>query len=370
MTHADSDQVVTPEHFPAAALAARPPVKTRKDGTSAVSYPVQFLGAPEYYWSRPTDIKPLSQDEIKGWIDSGKKSSTKGLKNAYQHALKAPSLDELMEAKIALEKDNEDEDEEMAEDDAEEEAVEEEDEEEDEVELDDEGKPVKKSKSKKKSTTARTPKKTPAKTPTKKRKTTGATEEDGETAPSAKKSRATPKGTAKSKQAAAAPSPPASPELTPEQQAEKAFEATKKSVMIIRSRIQKCLLGERCDEKILPEIPGCLDRLDRIEPEVRLGRETKIGKVLTRMNKLGEIPRDAELGIKAHVRALVEKWSEVVQQIRRLDEEESSSGGGNKTAKSTPAPAAAAAATEEKTETTAPADATDAHATNGEAKAE
>ncbi|CCG83996.1 protein of unknown function [Taphrina deformans PYCC 5710] len=312
--------IVTPEHFPAAALAARPQAKTRKDGTSATTYPVQFLGAPEYYWSKPTDIKRLSQDEVKANLEPGKKSTPKGLKAAYHHAQLGPTLEDLMKAKTALEaqqaassEDEEEVDGDEAMPDEDDEAAAESSEE--EVELDDEGRPVKKSKSKKKAAaSARTPKKTPTKTPTKKRKT-----EANGNEPSAKKARATPKSNAKVKERSA----PASPELSPEEAKKKAYEQKVKNVMFLRHKLQKCLLGkDEPDEKLLEEIPGYLDKLDNVEANVDLFRETKIGKVLLRVNKLETIPRDEKLGIKKHVGQLLEKWQEVMELQKKKDDED------------------------------------------------
>lgn len=300
-------------------------MKTRKDGSSAVSYPVQFLGTPEYYWSRSTDIKALSSEDVKAWIESGKKSSTKGLKAAYQHAQKKPSLEELMEAKTNIEAQQVDEDEDMPDEDDE---AAEEDVDEDDIDLDDEGKPIKKSKSKKKAT-ARTPKKTPSKTPTKKRKTD--VDED-EPRPSTKKSRATPKASAKrnsspKQESTSSPREPSSPlaeqpELSPEEAAEQSFKQKKDGVMWLRHRLQKCLLGEKCVEDMLDDIPSWLDRLDPIDVDVRLLRETKIGKVLVRIRRLESIPRDEELGIKAHCSKLLEKWREAMEALKKLETEE------------------------------------------------
>lgn len=319
---------MTPEHFPAAALAARPHSKPRKDGTSVTTLPVQFLGAPEYYWSRPTDIKRLTKEDIQTWLDAPRKSAAKGLKAAYSHALLDPKLEDLMKAKTELEaqlaRNEEDDDEE---DDAEDVEMADEDEDaaaaaedSDEIELDDEGKPVKKSKSKKSkksASTPKTPKKTPAKTPTKKRKT----EENGGE-PSAKKSRATPRSNAK---AAKEPSPPASPEMSPEEAQKKAREQKVKNVMFWRHKLQKCLLGKDVpDDKLLDDIPGYLDKLDTVEANVDLFRETKIGKVLLRVNKLEKIPRDDELGIKKHVGKLLEKWQEVMDLQKKKDDEDAS----------------------------------------------
>jgi len=333
-------KVVTPDHFPQAALNAKPATKTRKDGTTATTYPVQFLGSPEYYWSRPTDIKRLTHEDVQAWIDSGKKSSTKGLKAAYQQALEPPTLDELMKAKKDLEAkftndEDEDEDGEMPD--------EPEEEEESEIELDDEGKPVKKSKGKRKAA-SRTPKKTPSKTPTKKRKT------DNETETSTKKAR-TPRSNAKPKEV----SPPSSPELTPEEARKKAHEQRVKNVMFIRHKLQKCLLGKDVpDDKLLDEVPGYLDKLDSVEASVDLFRETKIGKVLVRVNKLENIPRDDKLGIKEHVTKLLDKWQEVMDLQKKKDEEDA---GGENATTTKEAPAAA--------KDTAVKSATEEPATNG-----
>lgn len=299
-------QIVTEDHFPAPALAARPSVKTRKDGTSTVFHPVQFLGSPEYYWSRPTDIKALSLEDIKAWIESGKKSVSKGLKAAYQEAATSPTLEGLMKAKKDAESLAVDEDEEMAD---EYDAVPEDAESED-IELDDEGKPIKKSKRK----ASRTPKKTPTKNPTKKRKT----DDTGPDAPSSSKKSKTPKGNARARRVMS----PASPEPTPEEAAKLQHDQKVKSVMFIRHKLQKCLLGAECEVKMLPDVPGYLEKLEKVDVDVQLFRDTKIAKVLLRINKLEKIPEDDDHKIRQHVSKLLEKWQETMELQKKKDDED------------------------------------------------
>lgn len=296
-------QIVTPDHFPAQALAAKPNTKIRKDGSSTIAYPVQFLGSPEYYWSKATDIKPLTTDEAKSWLESGKKTNTRGLKSAYQQALEEPSLDQLMQSKIALQNSTAHANE--AEEVEEEDNSEDQDMDEHDPELDDEGKPIKARKTKGGN---KTPKKS-SKTPTKRRKS------DAPDAESSAKKKSKPNSARKASVKVIEHSTPSSPELTPEETKKRAWENKVKSVMYLRHKLQKTLLGKEEPKAVdLEEVPGHLDKLDNIEVDVDIFRETKIGKVLVRINKLGPIPGDEALGIKSHVTKLLSKWQEIMTE--------------------------------------------------------
>lgn len=222
-----------------------------------------------------------------------------------------------MQSKLQIEGAIPDEDDEMPDEDEAEAAAEDPDSE--DIELDDEGKPVKKSKSKKKAsrTPKKAPSKTPSKTPTKKRKTDDA---ENAPAPSAKKTK-TPRGTARARQI----SPPASPELSPEETAKLQYDQKVKSVMFVRHKLQKCLLGPVCEVKLLPDVPGFLEKLDNVDVDIQLFRDTKIGKVLVRINKLDQIPQDEDLKIKKHVGQLLEKWQETMDLQKKKDEEDAQS---------------------------------------------
>ena len=211
---------------------------------------MQFLGSPEYYWSKPSDVKRLTVEDAKSWLDSGRKANSKGLKAAYEEAIGAPSLDKLMSAKTQIEArgtngaEHNDSDEPEIEDDL-------------DPELDDEGKPLKKNKKK----SSRTPKGSATKTPSKRRKSEAA---DGET--STKKLKSSNKKPAARSNSGVAPE---SPELSPEE-SEKRTRANKiKTVMYLRHKLQKTLLGK--DEpkaSDLEEIPAHLDKLDDIEVDI------------------------------------------------------------------------------------------------------
>lgn len=248
-------------------------------------------------------MKPMSKTTAKEWLNSGKMTSVKGLKAAYQQALEAPSLETLLEAKVKLESSAVDED-------ATEVGLV--DDEDNETELDDEGRPIKKKKGKK---NTRTPKKS-SDTPAKRRKTDSAANGDS----AAKKLKTSAKKTTERTTA--------SPELSPEESRKRAWDNKYKTVMYLRHKLQKTLLSR--DEPKgaeLEELPSHLEKLDGIDVDAAILRETKIGKVLVRVNKLDNIPNDDKLGIKAYVTKLLTKWQDLMAEVSK----KSSDGGETQT---------------------------------------
>ncbi|ORY80320.1 hypothetical protein BCR37DRAFT_63861 [Protomyces lactucae-debilis] len=279
--------VVTQDHLPPAAQAAKPASKGRKDGTTAPVYPVQFFGQAEYSWVKPADLKALSKEDATSFLTSAKKATSKAIRSAYQAVLDNPTLESLLEVKhsivSALAHDDEDEDEEMQDDD--DDAV---------VDEDDDDAP-KKSKTPKKTTTPRT--KTPKSAATKRRKS--------EAGDDAKKS----KPVAKKAKVTKTAEREASPALSPEEQEKAQWQARKQQIMFLRHKLQKILLGkEPPAESEVDPVPGYLNDLSQCELDVEIFRETKIGKVLSRICKLENIPKDDTLGIKSKSREILEKW--------------------------------------------------------------
>jgi hypothetical protein len=281
--------VVTHDHLPPAAQAAKPATKGRKDGTTAAVYPVQFFGQAEYSWVKPADLKPLSKDEASSFLNSSKKATSKAIRAAYQVVLDNPTLESLLEAKNSIPSAQfEDEDEEMADEDDEDAVVEDDD---------DEG--PKKSKTAKKAATPRT--KTPKSTAPKRRKSEAA---DGES--SAKKAK-TP--VVKKAKVTKPSERDASPELSPEEEEKRKWQARKQQIMFLRHKLQKILLGKEAPaESEVDPVPGYLNDLSLCELDIEIFRETKIGKVLSRICKLENIPKDEKLGIKSKSREILEKW--------------------------------------------------------------
>lgn len=331
--------VVTLDHLPEGAKRAQP-TKGKKGASLTMPLPVQFLGAPEYYWPRVTDMKALTADEARTWLASGKKPSNKQLKLAYEAAVNPPSLQEMMRGKqkfAAADKDGDsadegddavdvvdgedaagdgDAEEEAEDDDA---AVDQESNTSGKMDADDEDDAASeggRQKRKKTSTTPKSRAKAPrsAATPNKRRK--AETAEDKETPnerPSAKKKARKSATARESPVGKATPSRPIVPEPTPEESAKDMWEKKKQTVMYLRHKLQKTLLSkDTVSEDNISPVPKFLQQLDDLEVEPVIFRETKIGKVLSRISKLEVIPRDDELNIRKHVNDLLSKWQKIL----------------------------------------------------------
>lgn len=96
--------------------------------------------------------------------------------------------------------------------------------------------------------------------------------------------------------------------------------------MYLRHKLQKTLLGKDEPKGVeLEEVPAYLDKLDHVDVDADIFRETKIGKVLSRINKLENIPGEEKLGIKRHVEKLLAKWQPAMSEIvKKVTENEDS----------------------------------------------
>ena len=330
--------IVTLEHLPDGARRAQPQ-KGKKGASTVLPLPVQFLGQPEYYWPRTTDIKPFSPEQAREWLSSGKKASNKQLKVAYEVATNPPSLDELMlgKQKFASAPEASDDDADENDDNDGEDAVDSENEAEsdkdDDAAVDDEddeptsGARRGKGKKQTKRATAATPAKsapasakkskaTPKVTPNKRRQPEDPTSTDAaDEKPSAKKRARKSVGTetSGSKVGKSTPSRQPAPAPTPEESAKDMWEKKKQTVMYLRHKLQKTLLSKdpATEENVSP-VPKFLQQLDDLEVEPVIFRETKIGKVLSRISRLETIPRDDEFQIRKHVNELLAKWQKLL----------------------------------------------------------
>ncbi|BFZ55849.1 hypothetical protein PYCC9005_002890 [Savitreella phatthalungensis] len=300
--------VVTTDHLTETALKARP----TKGKSTVLGYPVQFLGDAMYSWPRVPDVKRLTIEDAQSWLSSGKKASAKGLRAAYQAAISAPSLDELKSAKrkfdaanaeaeneIDHQEENGDEEAELgdreagAEDDV---GVDEDAEDADDIDADS---PV--SKRKKTAKTSKVSKKivkakATASTPTRKTPSKRARIEDDLDEPDKLNvSTETGKSTG-----------------APDCNVKDAWEKKKQHAMYYRHKLQKTLLSKDAPSaESMSEIPKFLQSLDELDVDTDIFRETKIGKVLSRIAKLESIPRDEELHIRSMVSSLLSKWQAI-----------------------------------------------------------
>lgn len=64
---------------------------------------VAFFNDATYYWTRPKQLKRLSEGDIKSWIKSPPKRSSKELKKAYHFASEYSTLQEFVQDRLTLE---------------------------------------------------------------------------------------------------------------------------------------------------------------------------------------------------------------------------------------------------------------------------